>query len=128
MKKVFKAIFFAGGVAAAGYLGFRTYRIIKEMNRLEHDLPGHLEQICGELPKVRGIIMMAGLIMLTLKITLSAEALAKFEDLNETVLDYVRENHPKLLKYKLKVKVSELAPEDEEAFHSGAEFTDPEEG
>lgn len=128
MKKVFKVAAILGGTAAAGYLGFRSYLVIREMSRLEKELPEYLAGICGETPEVRGIIMFAGLIMLTLKVKLSQEAIAKFEDLNETVLDYVRENHPRLMKYKLKIKVVEPNPAEEESYVSGAHFNDPEEG
>lgn len=128
MKRIFKVMAIVGGTATAAWLGFRAYLIIREMSKLEKELPGHLAGICGDTPQVRGIVMLAGLIMLTLKIKLSPEALAKFDDINETVLDYVRDNHPKLMKFKLKVKAEAIQPEAEDIYASGAEFNDPEEG
>ena len=126
MKRVLKTMFFVGGAAAAGYFGFKVYRTVQTMNLLEKSLPGHLESLCGEVPEVKGGITINKNTVLSLKISLSPEALAKLGDVNETVLDYIRENYPSLIKYKIIIKAE--VPEAEDSYISGAHHNDPEEG
>ncbi|HRY84315.1 MAG TPA: hypothetical protein P5533_06750 [Candidatus Cloacimonadota bacterium] len=126
MKRVLKTIFLAGGVATAGYFGFKVYRIVQIMKLAEKTLPAHLESLCGELPHIDSGVAINTKTVLTFKIKLSPEAMAKLENLNESVLDHLRENYPGLMKYKIEIKAIELNPED--SFVSGAEHNDPEEG
>jgi len=128
MKRVLKTIFFVGGAAAAGYFGYKFYRTVQTMNQLEKALPEHLEGICGELPEVKGIVAINKSTLLTIKISLSPEALAKIADINETVLDFIRDEYPSLMKHKIVIKAESPAQEDHDTFASGAHYTDPEEG
>lgn len=126
MKRILKTLFLAGGAAAAGYFGFRVYRTVQTMNQLEKTLPEHLESLCGEVPEVKGGVAINKNTVLSLKISLSPEALAKLGDVNETVLDYIRENYPSLMKHKIIIKAE--VPEAEDSYISGAEHNDPDEG
>lgn len=128
MKKALKAIFVIGGFAAAGYFSLKIVRVVKVMNLLEKSLPEYLESLCDECPEVKGIVQVSGTIRLTVRVKLSEACLAKFPDLQETVMDYIEANYPSLMKHRIKVKVVGPETEDHETFTSGAHYTDPEEG
>ncbi len=128
MKRIFKAMLFMGGSAAAGYFGFKVYGTIKAMANAEKALPGYLEGIYGEKPDVKCIVQMEkSKVVVMIRIKLSPEVLAKHSDIDEAVMDYIRDFHPKVAKWKIRIKLLEKVTDDDyEA--SGAQFTDPEEG
>jgi hypothetical protein len=125
MKKFFKTMFFLGVPAFAGYMGFKFYRIVKELNKLEKELPEHLEGICAEEPTVDCMLQMSKGVIITIKVRLSEVAIAKYPDLRDNILEYVSDFHPGLEKYKLIVKIVPNAEVDDA---SGAHFNDPHEG
>ncbi len=127
MKKVFKTLFFLGGTVAAGYMGIKIYRTVKELEKLEKALPDYIAGVCGETPAVKCIVQMTTNLTATVVITLTAETLAKYGDLSDLVQDFIREYHPELLKRKIVVKLKEKTP-DTDTHTSGAHYTDPDEG
>lgn len=124
MKKLFKALIVIGGTAFAGYTGAKLYRAVKLARKIEGILPEHLESICGESPELRCMVQMRTMIKVNIRVTLSPEALAKFENLTETVYDFIRENQPALLRYKLIVEGIEKHEEEEQELS----YSEPDEG
>lgn len=124
MKKVFKALFMIGGTAVAGYLGLRIRRILIHMNNLEKGLAEHLATLCDETPAIKCTLQMRKALKITIEITLSFAALARINNINDTVFDYIRENHPTLIKHKIRIKAIEKAPDLEH--ESG--YSEPDEG
>ncbi|MDP2174039.1 MAG: hypothetical protein Q8M98_05335 [Candidatus Cloacimonadaceae bacterium] len=124
MKKVFKTLFLIGGTAFAGYLGFRIHRVVRQFDRLEKGLVGHLSEICNETPTIKCTLQMRKAMKISIEIGLSIAALAKIGDINETVLDFIRENHPSLLKHKTKIKAIEKAAD----FDHESGYSAPDEG
>lgn len=124
MKKLFKALIVIGGTAFAGYTGAKVYRAAKLARKIEGILPAHLESFCGETPDLRCMVQMRTMIKVSIRITLSPKALAKFDNLTEFVYDFIRENQPGLLRYKLIVEGIEKREEEEQELS----YSEPDEG
>lgn len=107
MKKGLKTIFLLGGTALAGYMGFKVFRVVKELNKVEKDLPGYLEGVCGEKPEVSCMLQVTVGMLITVRVTLDPETLVRHPELHDLIMDYIRDNHVGLMKHKLVVKLDE---------------------
>ncbi len=113
MKKGLKTFLMLGGTALAGYMGYKAFRVVKDLNKLEKNLPDYLEGVCGEAPSVSCMLQVTTGMLITVKVTLSPETLVQHPELQELALDYIRENHSRLMKHKINVKLVERAEDKE---------------
>jgi hypothetical protein len=109
MKKVFKRLLIAGSLAFFSYQGFRSWRLIRSVIALDKALPGYLESIYGEKPKVSCIVNANVAVNTRIIVKFSADILAQHSNIEETVRQYIDDYYPLLAKSRLKVAVLDVA-------------------
>ena len=121
MKKIVKTILWVGGSGLVAYQAFRATKAIMGVRKLDKTLPEFLENIYGERPKVDINLMMNVSTVMVIKLSFSADLLAKSPDIEDEVRDYIRDFYPGLAKYKTRIKLmptEEPAPDHETAVAS----------
>lgn len=104
MNKILKRGLLVGSIAAVAYQGFRVYRLIKPLNRLEKELKIWLQEKYGEEPKLNCILSATIFIHIAIIAKFSAETLARHEDIEANIKAYIAENYPELNIPNLKVR------------------------
>ena len=104
MNKIVKRGLVIGSIMAVAYQGFRVYRLIKPLTRLEKELSAHLQEKFGEEPKVNCMLTANIFIHITITAKFSAETLSKYDDIEASIRDFIAENYPELNIPNLKVR------------------------
>ena len=121
MKQIYKTMLWVGGSTLVAYQGWRAAKAIMGVRKLDKALPEFLENIYGERPKVDINLMMNVSTVMVIKLSFSADLLAKSPDIEDEVIDYIRDFYPGLAKYKTRIKLmptEEPAPDHETAVAS----------
>ncbi|PKN78956.1 MAG: hypothetical protein CVU48_06770 [Candidatus Cloacimonetes bacterium HGW-Cloacimonetes-1] len=109
MQKIFKRLLAAGGLVFFSYQGYRSWRLIRSVMALDKALPGYLESIYGELPKVSCNVNANVSVKTRIVVKFSAEIIAKYDNIEEVVKQFISDFYPVLAKSKLKVAVLDIA-------------------
>ncbi|MDD2331366.1 MAG: hypothetical protein PHI68_01800 [Candidatus Cloacimonetes bacterium] len=123
MKKFFKTVLFLGGTALAGYLGYKEYKKISGLTKLQKSLPEFLNNVYGEKPSTK---MMKAFNTLKIKVGFPQEILDKHSDIETTVREYVEDFYPELAKGALEIEVGIKCEDTEEECCCGGENHDEE--
>jgi len=105
MKKLFKRLLVAGGMAALGYQSFRTYRLYQIARKAETELPPYLEAQYGEKPQISVSIAMNVMINVKIKLIFSPDFLKDKPEIEDNIREYILENYPGFAKCRFKLLV-----------------------
>lgn len=105
MDKTLKKVLVLGGLVFAVYKGFRLYKLYEAMSGLNKSLPGVVESLCGEAPKVSCKLQVNWDVVVSVVVRLSPESIATFDELEDVVRKHIADNYPQLAKYKLSVLI-----------------------
>lgn len=109
MNKVIKQAAIAGGVLFVGYQGFRMFRLIKSVIGLDKALPDYLETVYGEKPKISCTVNAHITVNTKIIVKYSAEIIAKHDDIDATIRQYIADYYPLLAKSKLTLNVVDVS-------------------
>lgn len=99
MKGFLKGIVVIGALAGIGYLGYKAYQVISDMQKLRRTLPDFLKDLLDERPQVDVNLRLNSL---SIAIGMSTEAYEALDfDLNEQVMNFVLDYYPCLAKLKI---------------------------
>jgi len=112
MKKFFKTVFLVGGSAVTAHFGIKAYRRIKGIAKLNSTLPGFLSNVYGESPRLS---MNHSLNLITLNIGFSQEILDKYDDIENTVREYIDDFYPEIAKCSIDINLHVKGEEEGEA-------------
>lgn len=93
MKRMFKALLFAGGTALAGYIAYSQYKSFNHAVQMDKSLHTYLKNLYGEEPDLQTIKAMR---RIKVRAGFSTETCAKYQDIDSSIIDYVREYYPAL--------------------------------
>lgn len=93
MKRVFKAMLLAGGTALAGYFAYSQYRSFNNAVQMDKSLHTFLKNLYGEEPDLQTV---KALRKIKVRAGFSADTCAKYQDIDSSIIDYVREYYPAL--------------------------------
>ncbi|GAB1467360.1 hypothetical protein MASR2M64_00250 [Candidatus Cloacimonadota bacterium] len=110
MKKFFKALLIVGGAALAANFGLKAYKRINGTVKLSKSLPEFLNNVYGEKADVN---ISSTLNTITIKIGFSQEVLDKYNDIENTVQEYIDDFYPEMSKNSIEIIVSLKGEEDE---------------
>jgi hypothetical protein len=116
--KFFKTLFLVGGTAAAGYFGFKLYRIVNNITKLHKSLPEFLNNVYGEKPALH---INHNLKAATIKVGFSQEILDKHNDIESTVREYIDDFYPELAKSTIVIELFVKSEMTDESSCSGGE-------
>lgn len=114
MKQFFKKIFWMAGLYLAARFGYRLYRMIKSSIDISKTLPLYIKNLVGEKPSM-DVTMHWKRLRLTLG--LSSDVLAKHEDLESTVREYILDFYPLFEQDHITIDIQEkegAEPQDED--------------
>lgn len=100
--KFFKKVLVGGGLAVAGFFGFKLYKIISNIAKLEKSLPEFLNNVYGEKPTLH---INYDLKTATIKAGFSQAILDKHSDIESTIREYIEDFYPDLAKSTIKIEV-----------------------
>ncbi len=109
MQRIFKRLLAAGGLAFFSYQGYRSWRLIRSVIALDKALPGYLESIYGELPKVSCTVNANIAVKTRIVVKFSAEIIANHDNIEDIVKQFISDFYPVLAKSKLKVAVLDIS-------------------
>ena len=102
MKGLWKNLMVIGALAGVGYLGYKAYRVVSNMVKLNKTLPDYLKDILDERPKVDVHLRFNSL---SIAIGLTADTFETIDfDLDEQVESYIVDYYPGLAKFKINVQ------------------------
>jgi hypothetical protein len=94
-----------GGIAAAGYQGFRVYKLAKAAMAMKEPLKEYLSTQFGEEPKLICSVEANLVISVSVTAKFNAEILDKYPDIDQSIMDYIAQYYPILFIKRLTVKV-----------------------
>lgn len=112
MKKFFKFILFVAGAAATAHFGMKAYKRVSGAVKLSKSLPEFLSNVYGEFPQVD---VSRNLNLLKIKIGFSQEILAKHDDIENTVREYIDDFYPEVGKCAVEIDIYVKGEEEGEA-------------
>ncbi|MDD3236241.1 MAG: hypothetical protein PHH43_07965 [Candidatus Cloacimonetes bacterium] len=118
MKKFFKALLIVGGAALAANFGLKAYKRINGTVKLSKSLPEFLNNVYGEKADVN---ISSTLNTITIKIGFSQEVLDKYNDIENTVQEYIDDFYPEMSKNSIEINVSlkgEEIPEEDDVIET----------
>ena len=112
MKKFFQKVFGLAFFSLVIVFGYKFYAKMKSVMKLSKTLPDYLKNIFGEKPRMN---LNMTFNTLEIKLIFSKETLAKEEDLEDTVLEYIEDFYPALSLRHLNIDIeAEEEPEVED--------------
>lgn len=111
MNKITKRLLMAGGLLFIGYQVLRMTRLMKAIISLDKALPQYLETVYGEAPKVGCSINAHFTVNTRIVVKYSAEILARHDDIEATVRQFIADFYPLLAKSRLQVELKEVSPQ-----------------
>lgn len=111
MKKVFKTILLLGGAAAAAHYGLKAYKSVNGTVKLSKSLPEFLSNVYGEFPQVN---VNRSMNYLKIKIGFTQEILDKFDDIENTVREYIDDFYPEVAKRSVEIELHVKGEEEGE--------------
>jgi len=124
MKDLWKKILLVGAIAGVGYLGYKGYRIVNDMVKLNKTLPDFLKDFLDERPKVSVNMRFNSL---SIAVGLSAEAYENINfDLDDQIQNYIIDYYPTLAKLKITTQkyIKSAVTEEEELQDSASRVDD----
>lgn len=123
MKKIFKALLLIGGTALAAHFGMKTYKRLSGVTKLLKSLPEFLNNVYGEMPKVR---VNRSFNALAIKVGFSQEIIDKHEDIETTIREYIDDFYPDLGKNSIDIDIYVPGEEETEEEPEETEAEEPE--
>jgi len=98
MKRFIKSVLVAGGMAAVGFQGYKSYRLFIIAKKAREELPLFVEEKYGEKPQVGFSLSVNLVVQMQLKLTFSPESLKENPDREENLKADVLEIYPQFKK------------------------------
>lgn len=112
MKAFCKKIFGYALFALLIMIGYKFYIRAKSVMKLNKTLPDYLKNIFGEKPRMN---LSRAFRSLEIDLVFSKEALAKDDNIEETVIEYIEDFYPGLSSYNMNINIeAEEEPETED--------------
>ena len=112
MKAFCKKVFGYAIFALLVMVGFKFYNRLKSVMKMSKTLPGYLKNVIGEKPRIN---LNMAFKSLEIDLVFSKDTLSKFQNIDETIIEYIEDFYPVLSGCHLNINIeAEEEPQTED--------------